>query len=164
MEIKRLTRSVHTQLKNLIKTVKNDVLNPEMLIVLTDDEIDNVFNNDKAVLYGAFEGEKLVAISGLFFDESDYTEIMQLLKIENNKVAEIAECMVLPEARGNDLMFKLNQKLLIEARNLGFEYVIATAHPENVPSKKSLQKLGMKEMVTFKRYGKFLRECFVIKV
>lgn len=163
MEIKKLTKNYHEQLKNLIQIVSCEI-DKEKLIVISNEEIEHIFENPSAIVYGAVENGKLLAISGLFFDESDYFEIMELLNIKNKKVAEIAECMVLPEARGNNLMFKINQMLIIEAQKLGFEYVIATAHPENISSKHSLEKLGMTTRVCFNRYGKYLRDCYIIKL
>lgn len=163
MEIKKLTKNYHEQLKNLIQIVSCES-DKEKLIVISNEEIENIFENPSAIVYGAVENEKLLAISGLFFDESDYFEIMELLNIKNKKVAEIAECMVLPEVRGNNLMFKINQMLIIEAQKLGFEYVIATAHPENISSKHSLERLGMTTSKRFNRYGKYLRDCYIIKL
>lgn len=164
MKIELLTRKSHQKLKDLITTVDQYLNNPEMLIVLTKEEIENIFNNKNAMMYGLFENDELVSISGLFFDESDFYDIVKLLNIENTKVAEIAECMTLPKARGNNYMLKINQVLLNRAKELGVDYLIATAHPDNISSNKSLTKLGMQCNGQFYRYGKYLRNYYVIKV
>ena len=52
MEITRLTKNYHSQLKNLINIVSSSLPNPEWLIVMTNDEINNVFENKNALLYG----------------------------------------------------------------------------------------------------------------
>lgn len=164
MEIKQLTKEFQNQLNTLVKTTIQNMTNPDWLIALTDEEIDNIFDNKNAVIYGMVEEKKLLAMSGLFFDESDFLEIIKLLKIENCKVAEIAECMTFPKYRGNNYMLKINLSLLQKARKLGFEYVIATAHPDNIASNKSLQKLGLKCYGQIFRYGKFLRNYYMLKL
>jgi RimJ/RimL family protein N-acetyltransferase len=131
---------------------------------MTNDEIDNVFENKNVLLYGIIENEKLLSISGLFSDESDFLDIKKLCDIENSKVAEIAECMTLPEARGNNFMLKINNYLLKHAKDIGYEYLIATAHPDNTASNHSLQKLGMICKGQFYRYGKYLRNYYLMKI
>ena len=164
MEIIKLTKNYHNQLKNLINNISTALTNPEWLIVMTNEEIENVFENKNVIMYGITENEKLLSISGLFYDESDFLDIEKLCNIEGSKVAEIAECMTLPEARGNNYMLKLNNSLLLKAKELGFEYLIATAHPDNTASNHSLQKLGMVCMGQFYRYGKYLRNYYLIKI
>jgi len=164
MEIIRLKKEYHNDLKEIVNITANNLANPEWLIVMTKDEIENIFDNKNAIMYGVIDNEKLISISGLFFDESDYLDIEKLCGIEGSRVAEIAECMTLPEARGNNYMLKINEKIIEEAKQLGFEYIIATAHPENIASNHSLQKLGMECKGQFKRYGKYLRNYYLIKI
>ena len=164
MDIKLLSKDYQDDLRNLVKTTIQNLQNPEWLIALTDIEIDNIFDNNQVILYGAIENDVLLSISGLFFDKSDFLDIVKLLGIENKKVAEIAECMTFPEYRGNNYMLKINQVLLKKAKELGIEYLIATAHPDNIASNTSLSKLGMKCSGQIQRYGKFLRNYYVIKI
>ena len=164
MEIKRLTKDYHKELKEIVNITANNLANPEWLIVMTNEEVENVFENQNVIMYGVTENKELLSISGLFFDESDFLDIEKLCAIEGCKVAEIAECMTLPEARGNNYMLKINTALLAVAKELGFEYLIATAHPKNTASNHSLQKLGMQCKGQFYRYGKFLRNYYLIKI
>ena len=164
MEIRKIEKVYHGQLKSLMKTVVDLLPKKEWLITPTQEEVENIFENSKVDYWGAFDGDKLVAISSLSYDEDDFAEIVKLLGIEKNKVAEIAECMTLPEARGNNLMFKINSLLVEKARERGIEYLIATAHPENNASNISLQKLGMTIAGQFYRYGKNFRNYLVIRI
>ena len=164
MEIKKLEKRHHKELKDLIKIIVENLPKREWLITPTEEEIENIFENDMVDYWGVFENEKLLAISSLAFDESDFIEIVKLLGIENAKVAEIAECMTLPEARGNNYMLKINKILVQRAKEMGVEYIIATAHPENVASNASLQKLGMSIAGQFYRYGKNYRNYLVMKI
>ena len=164
MNIIKLSPSYHEQLKNLIDIVVTTMENKNWLISLTEDEIKNIFNNEKAMIYGIVNENNLVAISGLFFEESDFMEITKILKIDNYKVAEISESMTLPQYRGNNYMLTINTLILKEAKDLGFDYLIATAAPQNIASNKSLTKLGMNCICQINRYGKYLRNCYMIKL
>ena len=164
MEIRRIRKKYHKEFKALIETVVEALPKKEWLITPTNEEIENVFENDAVDYWGVFENNKLLAISSLAFDEQDFLEILKLLKIENKKVAEIAECMTIPFARGNNYMFKINNELVKLAKDRGVEYLIATAHPDNIASNTSLKKLGMSLGGQFYRYGCYLRNYYFMKV
>ena len=61
-------------------------------------------------------------------------------------------------------MHKVNSKLIEIAKKKGFEYLVATAHPDNVASNKSLAKLGMECKAQIIRAGKYLRNVYMIKL
>lgn len=164
MEIKKLEKSCHEEFKYLIKIVVENLPKKEWLITPTNEELENIFENERIDYWGVFDNGKLVAISSLSFDKTDFFEIVKLLGLEQNKVAEIAECMTLQEARGNNYMFKINNVLVKRAKEMGFEYLIATAHPDNIASNSSLKKLGMKVAGQFYRYGKYYRNYLVMKI
>ena len=58
--------------------------------------------------FGVFDNDKLVAASALFLNEYEYKESVENIGMKNYKFAEIGRCMVLPEYRGYNLMYKLN--------------------------------------------------------
>ena len=72
--------------------------------------------------------------------------------------------MVLPEYRGQNLMLQLNRKLVSYARDKGYEYLVATVHPDNVASRTSAETLGFKLHSRFMRKGRFLRNLYVMKL
>lgn len=165
MNIIKLTSTYHNQLKDLNNIVVSSMENPNWLISLTRDELENIFNNKTAIVYGMINDDnKLISVSGLFFDESDFIDITKILKIDKFKVGEISESMTIPQARGNNYMLEINNVILKEAKSMGFEYLIATADPENIASNKSLTKLGMECICQINRYGKYLRNCYMIKI
>ena len=164
MEIKKIEKSYHKELKGLIKTVAKALPKKEWLITPSEEAIENLFESELFDYWGVFENDKLLAISSLSYDEEDFADIVKLLGIEGKNVAEIAECMTLPQARGNNFMFKINSVLFQRAREKGIEYLIATAHPDNNASNHSLQKLGMEIKGQFYRYGKNLRNYLVMKL
>ncbi len=164
MKIQQLSHNHLKDLKQIIDIALKNITNPKWFIPLDPSNIDNIFDLNICNIYGIFDNDKLLAISGLFWDESDYQDIKQLLNIQNAKVAEIAECITIPQARGNNYMLKLNQLLVQKAKELGYQYLIATAHPDNIASNKSLQNLGMTSNKQFYRYDKFLRNIYCIKL
>ena len=164
MEIIRLTKENHNQFKEIIKVVVDNLEDKDMLIVISDKEQDEIFENKRAAVFGAVENQELLAISGLFWDESDFQEIVELCDISGAKVAEIAECMTLPNARGRGIMLAVNKQLCAYARQQGFDYLIATAHPANKASDATLKKLGMKCQGQFMRYGQYIRNYYLLKL
>ena len=164
MEIRKLEQKDHGQLKELIDAVVDDLKVKDWLIAPTKEEIESVFENNNVEFWGVFDGDTLLSISCLSFDNDDFSEIVKACGIENLKVAEIAECMTLPFARGNNLTLQINQKLVQVAKSMGFDYLVATAHPDNIASNISLQKLGMTSSTQIHRYGTHLRNCFVMKL
>ncbi|OCL94362.1 hypothetical protein [Arcobacter porcinus] len=51
--------------------------------------------------------------------------------------------MTLKSARGKKCMLNLNKILLDLAKEKNIKYIIATAHPKNIASNKSLKNLNM---------------------
>lgn len=164
MNISKLSHKHLPNLKQIIDITLKNIQNADWFIPLDPGNIDNIFDINICEIYGVFDNDELLAISGLFWDESDYADIKQILNIADKKVAEIAECITLPKARGNNYMLTLNKLLLQKAKEKGYEYVIATAHPDNIASNKSLTKLGMTTNNQFMRYDKYLRNIYRIKI
>lgn len=50
------------------------------------------------------------------------------------------------------------------AKQMGFDYIISMAHPENIASKKSLEKVGLEYVKTTTVNEKFLRDIFMKKL
>lgn len=164
MEIRKLEKCHHRQLKEMFETVVEMLPSKDLLIVPTAEEIECIFENNNSEFWGFFDEDDLLAVSSLSFDKEDFLEITNLLGIDGSTVAEVAECMTLPQARGNNLMLKINTELVNRAKEKGIKHLIATAHPDNKASNKSLEKLGMVCMGQFMRYGKYLRNYFVMNI
>ena len=109
---------------------------------------------------GIFDGEKLVAISGLILTETFYGEIRDVLGLQGKKIAEVGGSMVLHEYRGQNLMLKINKMLVELAREQGYEHLVATVHPDNVASRTSAETLGFVKKDCIMRKGRFLRNVY----
>ena len=57
-------------------------------------------------------------------------------------------------------MREINSVIMSEAKNQGFVYLVATAHPDNIASNTSLSKLGLSYKKTVVRTGGYLRNVY----
>jgi len=145
-------RRKHKEMSNVIYEA---LPNKEMLIPMTEEEYDDTYTDENEdVVYGIFEGDRLIATSSLLHDVRAYGINPELSEILQEPCVEIGESMVLPEYRGNGLMLKLNELIKAEAKRQGVHYMLATAHPDNIASNTSLQHLGYKIIKEFTRAGK----------
>ena len=129
----------------------------------TQDEKNEMLKGESIIVYGAFsEKNELMSVSGLFPDPSNFGDLTELLKLNPAETTELGGCMTRPKFRGQNLMLRLNEYLLSVAKNQGYKNLIATAHPENTASGKSLEKLGMKKVGQVNRSGKYLRDVFYL--
>lgn len=162
--LRRLTpsdRPLHERMSELIVA---NLPRLDFLIPMTKEEYEDTFvEGSEDVVYGLFEDDNMIATSSLLHDVRAYADQEEVKDILGHKCAEIGECMVLPSHRGQGLMLKLNELLRKDAQGMGIEYMLATAHPENVASNSSLRKLGFQLVKTFDRHG-YLRNLYVMKV
>ena len=120
-------------------------------------------DNSKDIILGYFDNDKLTAMSGLYFDLADFESYAESLKIDLRNTAEIGGCMTLAEYRGKGYMYKLVKKLKHIAEEIGVKYLVATVHPENEASLKTLKKLGMHVAANIKR-NSYKRNLLLMKV
>jgi len=127
----------------------------ELLIPMTEEEYDDTYREGgEDVVYGIFDDGRLVATSSLLHDVRAYAANSELDEILKHKCAEIGESMVLPKYRGHGLMLYLNSLIKAEAERQGVEFMLATAHPDNIASNTSLLQLGYHIVREFTRAGK----------
>jgi RimJ/RimL family protein N-acetyltransferase len=162
MEI--IIRQIEIEDKNkllkLIKNTEKTLTNKKLWLPIKEKVKDNLFNKNFLCFLGAFDNNKLIAASALFFDEFEYKDTVKAVDLKSDSIAEIGRCMVDFEHRGKNLMFTLNTKLLDIAKKKKIKDVVATVHPKNVSSYKSLQKLGMKKIGTITKSIDFTRDVY----
>ncbi|MFW2567902.1 GNAT family N-acetyltransferase [Aliarcobacter butzleri] len=165
MKILKLDKKYKNDFIHINNTTKEYLSNPSFFIeFFTENEINSFLaTEDKAIFYGVIENEKLVAISGLFFEIEDFLDELKLLNINPKDIAEIGACMTLPTSRSKGYMLNLNKELLKIAKTKKIKYILATAHPENISSNKSLQNLKMKFIKEFTRHN-FPRNLYILEL
>ena len=165
MKIRKLTQKDSAAVFELINIIEVNLPDKKWWLPIKTEERQNFFNDDYTIFYGAFEGGRLVGASALFLDQNDLKGTTLLFKdIQNCRFGEIGRCMTLPEYRGKNVMLEINRKLVILAQKLGLDYLFATAHPDNNPSNKTLQKLGMKKALFAIKEKCYPRNILLAKV
>ena len=148
----------------MIKTVLDVLDRPEFFIPYEDWELEELFNKDYAPLHGAYDGEKLVGSAQLYVRQDFLKEYIDILNLNGYKVCELGGELVLPEYRGQGIMYELIKLQTKLAKDMGFDYIISMAHPDNLGSKKSLMKLGLEYVKTTTVNKTFLRDIFMMKL
>lgn len=148
----------------LINSVLSNLERKEFFIPFTDEEIEEMFDSEKTIIYGAFEDDKLVGTAQLYLQEESYIEnIKELIDLQDSKVVELGGYLVLPEYRNQGIMKKLESILIDEAKEKEYEYIVITVHPENIPSNKVAKSTGA-EIVKTANLGDYLRNIYLLKL
>ena len=105
----------------------------------------------------------LVAVAVLYVpsegDPEALSPFLQTVEPKGLQAANFKICIVHPEWRGHGLQVTLGEKLHEVARRRGIGLLCATASPHNIPSVRSLEKLGYLPDRTLTKYG-FERTLF----
>ena len=92
-------------------------------------------------------------MSGLYFNLDDFKDEPELQGLDFSTAAEIGGSMTSPAHRNKGFMYKLNSALIRDARRQGITTILATAHPDNTFSNRSLQRVGMRLIKEFDLHG-----------
>ncbi len=140
MEItyKKIPQSDKEQVLCLINTVIGRLNNPDFFIPYEPWEYDSMFDEENyAYLFGAYEGDKLVGMMQLYVSQDMVADLKQELNIGEFNVCELGGALVLPEYRSRGIAIELGYMCGATAQERGFDYVVATAHPDNRSSWKT---------------------------
>lgn len=161
---KEIEKKDEKQLRDLIKIVLEGLENPQFFIPYEDWELEQLYDKSYAPLHGAYDGEKLVGMAQLYIRQDFLQEYIDILGLNGYKVCELGGNLVLPEYRGQGIMYELIKLQANLAKDMGFDYIISMAHPDNIGSKKSLMKLGLQYVKQATVNEKFLRDIFMMKL
>ena len=164
MELRKLEISDKDKLEKLIQTTEENLENEFFWLPITIESREHFFDNEWTYFLGMFDKDNLIAAVGLFFNKNEYGESEKILKLENYKIAEIGRAMVTPEYRHNGLMNKITKELITYAKKQGIQYLIATVHPQNIPSQKTAAALGMKKREHCVKHGKYERDILLLEL
>lgn len=141
MVIKKVEGSDTEQFYELVREVEDNLASPAYWLPMTEIAKEHFFDDYWTYFLGAYEDEKLIVAVGLFLNEYEYGESADVLQLDRDTCAEIGRAMVHPQCRGRGLMRTLTEQLIAIAKEKGIENLIATVHPENMPSRKTFLKL-----------------------
>lgn len=165
MEIIRLTKEHHSDFVHINEVIRQSLDNPLWFMPFSKENLVNTFEESSPLtVCGAVVDNTIACVSVIDKDESEWSELCDAVGIKSKKVAELGGSMTLPEYRGQGLMQKVNLALIQIAKEQGLEYLVATAHPDNIASNKSLAKIGMICKTQIIRAGKYLRNVYMMKL
>ncbi len=159
MNIRKLNASDREAFFKLSKAVVEALPNKDWLIPMTKEEANVTFRDDSEdIVLGAFVDDRLVATLGLFHDIRDYADVLPE-HFRSLRGAEIGEAMVSPNLRRTGLMNELWAALKDIIPTLDLDFILATAHPDNI-SNHLMQKDGFSLKTVFERRG-YRRNMYV---
>lgn len=158
---KRIFKEDEKQVRTLVNNVFKNLEREDFLIPWTEEQMDRFFNTDYSFLLGAYDGNKLIAMSQIFTPREIEEEYYDILNISKSKsICELGGFLVLPEYRNKGIMTKLSEMSCELVNELNFDYIISTVHPENIASNKIVQKLGFELYDTLTTQSGFLRNLY----
>ena len=162
-KFRKLTHEDSGALEELITVIESNLENKYFWLPIKEEARKHFWDEEWTEFYGLFQDGRLVAAAALFFNEYEFGESREQLKLNGECVAEIGRVMVHPKYRGNDLACQLIQCLIDIAKQKNIEYVLATIHPQNVPSQRAFQKAGLKKMCTYVKNDTYVRDIYVME-
>ena len=164
MEVRYLNESDKEQLEDLIELVESKLPDPTWWPPIRPEVREHFFDRDWMRFIGTFDGERLVAVAGLFIEPSTFKASAEAADLDPADVAEIGRCMVRPSRRGSNLMLSMSKQLTDYARAIGREWIIAAVHPDNAAGCRSLEQLGMEEKGEILQDGTYPRTIFAMTI
>lgn len=165
LEFKKVEEKDKEQLMNLIKIVLGGLEDKSHFIPYEQWELDSMFDAENyAPLYGAYDGEKLVGMAQLYISQDMLADFKKEFGLTEYQVCELGGNLVLPEYRGKGITTKLQTIELQLAKELGFDYIISMAHPDNIGSCKTLERVGLNFVKETTLSNGFLRKLYMLKL
>ena len=162
---KKIEQTDKEQLFSLIDTVLKGLDDQSYFIPYEQWELDSMFDDvNYAPLYGAYDKEKLVGMAQLYVSQEMLDDFKKEFGLEKYRVCELGGNLVLPEYRGMGITTKLQTIELDLAKQLGFDYIISMAHPNNIGSCKTLEKVGLDFVKETTLSNGFLRRLYMKKI
>lgn len=153
------------QVFNLIKSVLENLERKEFFIPFTEEELTHLFDDNYGPMYGCYYNDKLVGISQLYISTDVIEEYYDIFNIKKSKrICELGGFLVLKEYWNKGIMTKLSKLAYDSAHKLNFDYIFATAHPDNSSSNHILQKLGLELFDTITTSSGYLRNVYLKKL
>ena len=162
---KKIEEKDKEQLFKLIDTVLGRLPDPSYFIPYEQWELDSMFDEvNYAPLYGAYDGGKLAGMAQLYVSQDMLDDFKKEFGLTEYRVCELGGNLVLPEYRGLGITTKLQSMEMELAKKLGFDYIISMAHPDNVASCKTLEKVGLDFVKETTLSNGFLRRLYMKKL
>ena len=163
IEYRKIEKSEKPELSALITLVLDKLERKDFFIPFEDEEIEAMFDENNAVIYGAYDGDKLVGTAQLYLGDEFVENIKENLGVKDSLAAEFGGVLVLPEYRGNGIMKHFGNILVSEAKLKKYEYIVAVAHPENIASNRGISAIGAK-LIKTDYLGEYYRNMYLLSL
>ena len=165
-EVRQLTYEDGDEYFELIDAIEKQLDDELYWLPISAASRDHFFDDDWTTILGMYKDGKLIAASSLFYNSNEYGESASVIGLgpSAGRIAEIGRCMVLPDYRKNNYMLLLNERLVDIAKARHVNTIIATAHPDNEGSCRSLEKLGMKKEGFVIKNGSYPRNIYTMSI
>ena len=140
--LRAIRRSDAKQVRDLVDEVLASLERAEFFVPFDDWEYESFFDEEYGLIHGAYDGERLAGMSQLYCSDRLIGEARRILGLEESQCCEFGGILVLPEYRGQGIMYRLGFLQLEAARQRELYSVFALAHPDNRGSIKNLMKLA----------------------
>lgn len=161
MLIRELNINDQEQLNSLIISVEENLIDDTFWLPINCESKKHFFNKSWTCFYGAFDNEKLIGAVGLFFNINEFGESQKVLNMENKKIAELGRAMIDPNYRNQGIMNLLAKVIINQASKSNLDAIIATVHPQNIPSQSFLKKLNFNKRGFVLKDNKYPRDILV---
>lgn len=115
------------------------------------------------VTVGAFCGETLAGFAAMVYPktpEDDLSHTLETVDVSGKKVANYKVTIVRAAYRGHHLQQRMEQRLEQYAKEQGVNVLCVTVSPDNLPSKRNIEKCGYIYDHTQIKYGNLLRDIY----
>lgn len=164
LKITELSEKNKEDLEELISVTEKNIKNELFWLPISEESRTHFFDKNWTYFLGLYSDDELIASGALFFNENEYGEnILYLDKLEG-RIAEIGRLMVLPKYRNRGYIKQILIELVKQAKKCGINYLIATAHPNNIASCKVLKSIGMEIRNSCVKLDKYDRHIFVMQI
>lgn len=159
-------KKIEEKEKNKIECLRKEVIGglerQEFYMEDTEEDKSKIFED--TIFYGAYDGDNLVGIAQLYTDQEYLKDMKEVFGLEEYRVCELGTALVKKEYRNQGIMQNLIKIQIENSEKLNFEYIIATIHPENMPSNRAFEKSGfyVKGQAIFREI--YLRNLCVMKI
>ena len=112
---------------------------------------DSSIRHGEGRLYIAYENIPIGMLSVVYSGE-----LSEVIAADSSS-ADMDVAAVIPSCRGRGVMAELMKEAEKDAAGEGIRILLATVHPDNIPSRHTMEKLGYREILHRKMYGGYDR-------
>lgn len=163
-KIRKLTINDKEELDSLIDVILKNLIKPEYFTKIEEHSYKHFLDDNYSRFYGIFIEGKMAAVATLFLDEYEYAELCEAINISKEGIAEIGRAMVHPFYRGNHYEREIVSYLIDVAKNMKLKRLIATVHPDNIPSQKCFNDLNFTKVKTITKHSGYLRDVYLLEL